>query len=229
MRIARATGRNAAVLKYDLLTALGAFACAGDKHAQRLVLRFVTLIVARYNWQIDELAVGQREIAALWSVDERTVKREMARLRDMGWLTVKRAAARGRVAVYGLGIETVLTATRSCWPNVGPDFASRMGAGEGAAQPSNVISFPAGGAAAGTAPGAWGQVQGLLQEENPALFAAWFAVLRPDYGADGSLCLRAPSRFHASFVATHHLSRLARLVQGVAPGITRISVAAEGG
>ncbi len=34
MRIARATGRNAAVLKYDLLTALGAFACAATNMPQ---------------------------------------------------------------------------------------------------------------------------------------------------------------------------------------------------
>ena len=98
MRVARATGRNAAVIKYDLLTALGAHACAGDKHLQRLVLRFITLIVARYNWQADELSVGQTEMAALWSVDARTVKRDMARLREMGWLSIRRAAARGRVA-----------------------------------------------------------------------------------------------------------------------------------
>ncbi len=103
-----------------------------------------------------------------------------------------------------------------------------MGAGEGAAQPSNVISFlPAGrGRDHARRMGAGAR---LAAGGEPSPFAAWFAVLRPDYGADGSLCLRAPSRFHASFVATHHLARLARLVQGVAPGITRISVAAEGG
>ena len=66
----RATGRNAASMKYDILSALGAHACAGDKHLQRLVLRLITLVVARYNWISDELMVGQREIAELWSIDE---------------------------------------------------------------------------------------------------------------------------------------------------------------
>jgi hypothetical protein len=39
----------------------------------------MALITMRYNWQRDELTTGQGEIAPLWSVDERTVKREMAR------------------------------------------------------------------------------------------------------------------------------------------------------
>ncbi|MFD1807144.1 hypothetical protein ACFSHQ_00730 [Gemmobacter lanyuensis] len=95
MAQAKLMGRNASARKYDILTALGVHACRGDKHLQRLVLRLITLIVARYNWQSDELCVGQREIAQLWSVDERTVKRDMARLREIGWLTVKAAAARG--------------------------------------------------------------------------------------------------------------------------------------
>ena len=107
----KATGRNAAALKYDILTAMGVHACAGDKHRQRLVLRLITLIVARYNWTSDEITVGQREMAALWSIDERSVKRDMAKLRDMGWLVQKRAAARGRVAVHGLDLSRILTET----------------------------------------------------------------------------------------------------------------------
>ena len=77
-------GRSAAAFKYDLLTVMGAFALAQEKGRQRLVLRLMTLVTARYNWARDELAVGQREIARLWQVDERTVKREMAKLRAMG-------------------------------------------------------------------------------------------------------------------------------------------------
>jgi len=92
-------GRDAAARKYDIITALGAYALAGGKHDHRLVLRFITLVTARYNWARNELAVGQREIAQLWSVDERTVKREMAKLRGCGWLVVKRQGARGRVTL----------------------------------------------------------------------------------------------------------------------------------
>ena len=110
MQIARPVGRQAASRKYDLLTALGVHACHGDKHRQRLVLRLMTLIVARYNWQSDEITVGQREIAALWGVDERTVKRDIARLRALGWLVQHRAAVRGRVASHGLDLAAILAA-----------------------------------------------------------------------------------------------------------------------
>ena len=83
MLAGKLVGRSAAALKYDLLTVMGAYALSQDKGAQRLVLRLMTLVTARYNWKRDQLAVGQREIARLWQVDERTVKREMAKLRGM--------------------------------------------------------------------------------------------------------------------------------------------------
>lgn len=225
MRTVRAAGGNAGVIKYDLLTALGAHACAGDKHLQRLTLRFITLIVARYNWQGNELAVGQREIAALWGVDERTVKRDLARLRALGWIEVRRPAARGRVAVHGLAIDRILGATSAAWTRVGPDFALRMGATpppvpQGA--PGNVISFPLVPKPQGQ--GVWAEVQAALHAENPALYATWFAALLAVEGPGGRLSLRAPSRFHAAFLTTHHLARIRELVQAHAPEVTTVSI-----
>ena len=88
----------------------------------------MTLVTARYNWGRDELAVGQREIARLWLVDERTVKREMAKLRAMGWLTVRRQGARGRVTEYSLAIERILEDSRPRWGDVGPDLEHRLSA-----------------------------------------------------------------------------------------------------
>ena len=224
MRVARATGRNAAVIKYDLLTALGAHACAGDKHLQRLVLRFITLIVARYNWQADELSVGQTEMAALWSVDARTVKRDMARLREMGWLSIRRAAARGRVATYGVEIEAILRATEASWRQVGPDFVARLGSAAEAAPATNVVPFPA-ALPRPDGEGAWPRVQRMLMAENPGLYAAWFAMLAEQPGPAGTLRLKAPSRFHASFVNTHHLATLRALVAAVAPEVGEVEVA----
>jgi len=139
MHAIRPVGRGASARKYDLLTALGAHALAQPKAEQRRVLRLMTLITARYNWGRDELAVGQREIAAMWSVDERTVKREMAQLRARGWLLVKRQGARGRVTEYRLGIDRMLTDTQPAWASVGPDFALRMGAGDA---PEQVVPLP---------------------------------------------------------------------------------------
>lgn len=224
MSYPRPTGRQAASRKYDILTALGVHACNGNKHLQRLVLRFITLIVARYNWQADELAVGQREIAALWSVDERTVKREMARLRELGWISVKAAAGRGRVAVHGLQVDSILTATADDWARVGRDFDARMrGAEETAvAPPGNVVAFPRPAALAGDAT-LWERARHRLAQQNPALCAAWFDGLEPREAQGGGLDLLAPTRFHADYLATHHFARLldALMREGLArPALT---------
>lgn len=139
MHIVKPARPRDAARKYDIITALGAYALARDKHDQRLVLRLITLITARYNWARDELAVGQREIARLWSVDERTVKREMAKLRGKGWLVVKRQGARGRVTEYGMDLDRMLAMTEGDWSNVGPDFDLRM---SGKTEETPVVSLP---------------------------------------------------------------------------------------
>ncbi|WP_390258434.1 hypothetical protein [Halodurantibacterium flavum] len=239
----RPVGRQAAARKYDLITALGVHGCHGDKHRQRLALRLITLIVARYNWQGDEIAVGQREMAALWGVDERTVKREVARLRAMGWLVQKRAAQRGRVAVHGLDLAAILAGTRDDWAAVGPDYVTRMSepAGDTAAgQGANVVRFEprhtdvgAGAGAEDTGEGetadgpvgVWDRALRQLSGEDPALARTWFRALVPEGPAEGGhLVLQAPSRFHASFVTTHHLTRLLTAVQREDGTIRRLSV-----
>lgn len=230
MQIARPVGRQAASRKYDLLTALGVHACRGDKHFQRLVLRFITLIVARYNWQSDEITVGQREIAALWGVDERTVKRDMAKLRAMGWLVQHRAAVRGRVATHGLDLAAILTATAPDWDAVGPDFVERMrGKPDDAPTPAaNVVSFP--GAAPAVLPAdatLWARAQARLQAEDPAIFAAWFRPLADLACIGGAMELGAPSRFHATFVTTHHLPRLLAALRREDGTIRTVTITAE--
>lgn len=228
MQIARPVGRQAASRKYDLLTALGVHACRGDKHLQRLVLRFITLIVARYNWQTDEITVGQREIAALWGVDERTVKRDIARLRALGWLVQHRAAVRGRVASHGIDIPAILAATRADWPAVGPDFVDRMAGPAATPAPApNVVSFP--GSVAPLAPdaGLWARAQARLQAEDPAIFAAWFRPLA-ELGSEGGLMeVAAPSRFHASYVTTHLAARLLAALRAEDGTIRAVRVVGE--
>lgn len=215
-------GRNASAKKYDILTALGAYALARSKHEQRLVLRFLTLITARYNWARDELAVGQREIAAMWSVDERTVKREMAKLRGLGWLVVKRQGARGRVTQYGIALETVLHATRAQWDAVGPDFALRM---EGAPEPDRVVPLPIKGTvkAPDLSDGTeWALAQAILYQEDAASYGAWLAALKRDGRAGGRLTLRAPSRFHAAYVSTHLAARVQTACQSVDDSVSEV-------
>ena len=116
---------------------------------QRQVLRMMALITTRYNWQRDELTMGQAEIARLWSVDDRTVKREMARLRSQGWLVLKRQGARGRVSVYGMDLNRMLEDTRPAWPLIGADFIARLepmqSSGQGASNVVPLRTVPAAG------------------------------------------------------------------------------------
>ena len=220
-------GRHASALKYDIITALGAHALAAGKHDQRLVLRLITLITARYNWQRDELAIGQRETARLWSVDERTVKREMARLRGLGWLVVRRQGARGRVTEYGLDHVAILAATRPQWPAVGPDFELRMSAPEAASDHSRVVPLPVRGAVPPpdlTDATDWRLAQAILHAEDPALYGSWLRALDRAGRVGGRLILKAPSRFHAAYVQTHLDGRLLAACRAVDSGIDEVEI-----
>lgn len=221
MQVIRAVGREAAAKKYDLLSAMMAHGLAGDKHRQRLVLRLMALITTRYNWQRDELTIGQREIARLWCVDERTVKREMAKLRALGWIEIKQQGARGRVSVLGLNLERILLDTKAEWDNIGPDFVTRL-TGAAPEPASNVV--PLHRAEPVAAEGVWGEAQARLAAEDRALFDAWFAGLAEAGVRDGCLTLFAPTRFHASYVETHLLERLRIAVQRSDGSIVKLRV-----
>ncbi len=224
MQLVKPAGQRDAARKYDILTALGAYALARNKHDQRLVLRMITLMTARYNWARDELAVGQREIARLWSVDERTVKREMAKLRGLGWLVVKRQGARGRVTEYGLDLERILSMTQAEWPNVGPDFDLRM---SGKPEESPVVPLPVKGhvpepdVSDGTE---WALAQAILYAEAPDVYGSWLRNLIREGRAGGRLTLRAPSRFHGSYVQTHLTAKALAACQAVDADVTEVVI-----
>ncbi|MCZ0964165.1 DnaA N-terminal domain-containing protein [Paracoccus benzoatiresistens] len=225
MQRIRAVGREAAAKKYDILSAMMAHALAGDGQDQRLVLRLMALITTRYNWQSDELVIGQRQIARLWCVDERTVKRDMARLRGLGWITVKRQGARGRVSVLGLGLERIMLDTRAAWPNIGPDYVARLsGESEPEASDTTVVPFRRPEIAAEG--GIWGAARAHLATEDRALFDAWFAGLADGEIKDGCLTLIAPSRFHAAYLRTHLMDRLRTAVRRADVRITQVRIEA---
>lgn len=220
MQVIKPVGRESAAKKYDILSAMMAHALAGDQNRQRLVMRLMALITTRYNWQRNELAMGQREIARLWCVDERTVKRDMARLKGQGWLNVKRQGARGRVSVLGLDLERIMLDTRPAWPNIGDDYVARVG---GAPVPvdNTVVPFRRD---TQPVPGLWGQARALLEAEDPALFQAWIAPLA-DIGAEGGcLTLLAPSRFHATYLRTHLMGRLRMAVSRADASVTSVRI-----
>ena len=225
----RAVGRDAATKKYDMLSALMAFALAQDKHTQRRVMRFMSLVTTRYNWQRDELTMGQKEIARLWSVDLRTVKREMAKLRSAGWLTVKKAATRGNVATHGINFNLLLSDTEAFWPNVGPDLVDRltiMTGGEETADKSNVIPFSANGLQAPDDGTFWAGMADRLLKEDPATYSAWFQHLNEAGREDATLVLVTASKFHAAYVQTHLTGRLILAARELDPSIRDVKIIA---
>lgn len=237
----RPDGPQEAALKYDVLTLLGVIGLGGPASAQASMIRLITLITARYNWRSGEITVGRREIARLWCVDERTVKREMARLKAMGFVVLRRPGVRGRVAAYGLDFEAIRAAC-DC-DRVGPDFAARMavqsgqgagGQGSGEAAPAlggNVIAFRAHAAEADAAPSEppseWSAARQRLRALGEAVHARWIAPLARAGREDARLTLEAPSRYHAAYVERTHLDAILRALRAVDPAISAVRLTAR--
>ncbi|MEM6934048.1 MAG: DnaA N-terminal domain-containing protein [Pseudomonadota bacterium] len=226
-------GPEAGARKYDLLTALAVAGLAGSPVFGTSMTRLIALITARYNWRLEEVSIGQADLARLWSVDLRTVKREIKRLRDSGVLYVKRPGVRGRVTSYALDHLQIRALTEPHWEQVGDDFSARMRAGAlvpvETTPPPTVIPFPARPPLSADDGDPWTRAAATLQTLDPARYAAWYAPLKRLAIADGTLILRAPSRFHASYVETHLLDDLRRAVQVAAPEIHTIALDAGPG
>ena len=214
----RLTGPDAGALKYDLLTALSVAGLSGTPTFRTSMMRLIALVTARYNWRLDEVSVGQREMARMWAVDERTVKREMKRLVGAGILTCIRAGVRGRVGAYRLNWGRIAEVSEASWPLVGPDYAERMRARHGSAS-AKVVSLqrfasnlpPADETP--TQPGTWERAMAHLSREDPGIYNAWFARLEFVGYAENTLRLRAPSLFIERYVETHLMASLLRAVE----------------
>ncbi len=222
MLAGKAVGRKASTKKYDILTALGAFALAQDKGMQRLALRLMVLITARYNWRLNELSMGQKEIARLWAVNERTVKREMAKLRQLGWITVKSPAARGRVATYGLDFNRISNSTQEVWPAIGPDFVTRMAG----LYPATVVKVDFRNGPGPEPTGKWGEICALLRTQDESVFRNWFARLQFESFEGQVLHLRAESSFLARYIETHLANSLISAAIQVFGPVTRLQISA---
>ena len=219
MAVRKLAGPGAGVRKYDLLTALAVAGLAGPPTFCTSMTRLIALITARYNWRLDEVTIGQAELARLWSVDPRTVKRELKRLREMGVLILKRAGVRGRVSAYALDHVRIDQITHAAWPQVGPDFEDRMAGARPVAE-EKVITFPGGVDRRSD----WGRARQVLKAADPARFTAWFAPLVQSERHADILTLRAPSGFHARYVETHLIGDLVRAVNQITPEIATIEI-----
>lgn len=224
MLVTKPVGRDAATKKYDILSALSAFALSQDKHAQRRILRLMSLITTRYNWQRNELTMGQEDIARLWCVDLRTVKREMAKLRATGWLVETRGAVRGRVACHALDLALIMADTQTVWVNIGPDFIERQKMPLPSAEPSNVVPFQANPVPAPSEGSLWNAAQQAFQAQDGAAYSAWIARLVEVERDGGTLCLLAPSRFHKTYVETHLADRLMRILRRLDPSLSGLRI-----
>ncbi len=220
-------GPGASSAKYDRLTALLVAATCADAETARLALRLSLLITARYNWRDDRFAVGQKEIARMWGVTERTAKRDMAAMRSRGWIEVAMPSARGRVAQYRILFDTVLAATSCYWEAVGPDFVARMSAAPAVSpeEPGNVVPLHRPGPAAIAPDGScWSQALLQLAETDPAVANAWFSRLTAVDAENGTLTVLAPSRFVATYVTTHFHTRLLAAVSACDPSIRALDL-----
>jgi hypothetical protein len=204
------TGPGVGAEKYDILTAMSVAGLAQGLTFQTSMFRLVALVTARYNWKSNELTVGQREMAALWSVDERTVKREIKRLISANILLLKRPGVRGRVAAYGLNLQEIYRLSAPVWKNVGPDYAARMDERVAKADENVVrVNFQGGHVAPSQDCDSWARILHRLAQEQPTLVDAWFGRLQATVSAEGSLLLRAPSKFMEQYISTHLFGLLA--------------------
>lgn len=209
-------GPKAGALKYDILTALTVTGLHGSPTEQTSLMRLTSLITARYNWRLEEVSVGHAELARLWAVNDRTVKREMKRLLGMGVLLCIRPGVRGRVGGYRLNYRRIYELSRPVWPLVGSDFEDRMIEMSGERTVVNVDfgrpAAPKPQLVAGQGAGTWGAVRRRLQAEHPDLFENWFAKLVQDRQGDHTLTLRAPTGFVSRYIETHLAQLLAAAV-----------------
>lgn len=223
------TGPNASAIKYDLLTALLVTAAQEGSVTARLALRLSLIITARFNWRLGTFAVGQRELARMWGVTDRTAKRDMAEMRARAWIEVATPAARGRVAEYRINLTVVLNATRPHWDAVGPDFVARLSETDSvsAENAPNVVPLRRDGAPLPDDDGTgWLQASITLQAQDPAVYAAWFATLQAVEIEGGTLVMLAPTRFQADYVRTHFLNRLQAVLSAENRAIRTVKVIA---
>jgi hypothetical protein len=210
MQQPRLTGPGAGSDRYDVLTALSVAALGTGGHQQVLLLRLMALVTARYNWAQDELSLGQKDMALMWSVDPRTVKREIRKLIDAHLLVLLRPGVKGRVATYRLNLRKIAELTEGFWARVGPDFADRMA--ERYARPAETgdrvvrLDFTARPPAAAGSP--WHRVLERLRGADPARATAWFDNLVVLRDTAPELALEAPSLFALRYIETHLLAQM---------------------
>jgi len=222
----RILGRNSGVQKYDLLTALAISGMHGTQGHQTSMLRLIALVTARYNWRADEFCVGQRDMARIWGVNERTVKREIKRLCADGILICKRQGVRGRVGSYRLNIPEIYRRTSQLWSSVGPDFAERMNTNQ-PDRPATVVKVDFRSAPEPQGQGGWRDVMSNLRQRTPSSYVNWYAHVTKEGFENGVLTLKASSNFVAHYIQTHLAAELIAEVERHMGPVQRLVVISQ--
>lgn len=212
----RLTGPGAGSMKYDVLTALSVSGLHGSPAQQISMTRLCSLITARYNWKLDHFCVGQPEMARMWHVTERTVKREIKRWVDDRLLICVRKGVRGRVGAYRLNILRVFEISRGVWTAVGSDYAERMEELD-PQKASSVVKVDFVKAVQDVAPvddgTSWFAVSERLKTLYPEKHRNWFAPLRFVSDDGGRYTLAARSGFVVRYLETHFSAVMTEAVQ----------------
>lgn len=230
----RLTGPGAGSMKYDILTALSVSGLHGSSVQQTSMARLCALITARYDWKRDHFCVGQPEMARMWNVTERTVKREVKRWVNDRLLICVRKGVRGRVGAYKLNIRKIFDMSRELWAAVGSDYAERMAALY-PVKPTSVVKvdFTKGAQnVESVEPMAVGSSWTVVSERLRSLFPDehrnWFAPLRFVSDEDGQYTLAARSGFVVRYLETHFSEALAEAVKSEVGLDRRIVIIANG-
>ncbi|MEP5759975.1 MAG: DnaA N-terminal domain-containing protein [Litoreibacter sp.] len=215
MEAKRLVGPESGSLKYDLLTALSITGLHGSTTLQTSMTRLIAIVTARYNWRQDELTVGQRDMAKMWNVDERTVKREIKRLTLSQIIICKRPGVRGRVGAYKLNYPKIAELSRGSWPSVGPDFVSRMENQypEKSQTVVHVDFVRPTSVDDATESDPWKKVLNHLEAEQPMHFENWFQKLQFKSNVNGEIYIEAPNAFVSRYIESHLSQTLLRAVR----------------
>ncbi len=228
MQAKRLTGPNAGALKYDVLTALAVCGLQGGPAAAISMQRLSLVITARYNWRTEELSLGQRDMARMWAVTERTAKREVKKWTESGILICTRAGVRGRVAAYRLNLKYLFELSAPYWNAVGPDFAERMAVSNPVQTPEVVrVDFRAGAPRPVSNPPEWAAVAKRIEQLHPQLYASWIAPLTFISDDGHMIRLNGPSAFASRYVETHHMRELSEAVEACIGPQRRIVISAD--
>ncbi|MEM9700709.1 MAG: DnaA N-terminal domain-containing protein [Pseudomonadota bacterium] len=228
----RLTGVKASSLKYDLLTALSVAGLHLGARHQASTSRLILLITARYNWRLDEFCVGQRDLAKMWNVTERTVKREIRYWLEMRLIICKRQGVRGRVGAYRLNYPEIYRLSGPYWQSVGPDFHERMSE-TNPVKDAKVVAVDFGNKVVSTEepttshvkdPHSWRAACQRMKDLHPEHYRNWIALL--SFGSDDTevLELNAKNQFVAHYVQTHLMPVILEAVEATLGRRRRINI-----